>query len=569
MTAPTTPLRFPGQAAAPGIGLGRLLRTDRQVDLDAAPAGDPESLVGEALEAVAARLFALAETLRGQGRAEQADIMGVGGQIAGDPELRAGAVARAAAGLPPARAIDETVTQYADAMAALDDPVLAERAADIRQVGRRALAWLAGERAPGTDVPGEPLVLAAREIGAADLLEPGRTVGAAVTLAGGPNSHAAIVARSLGIPLLLAADPGLLDLPDGVEVLVDGGTNGTPAATAHPVAEERAAALAALATARERRAALAAGRHLPAETTDGHRMVLRANVATADDARAALAANAEGVGLLRTELPFLDAAAWPSREQHVAAVAPVLRALAGRPVVVRTLDFADDKLPPFLAATNPGGRIGRGLPLMLAAPDAFADQFRALLAAAGTAGADLRIMIPMVASPQELAACRALLDRATAELGVAAPPLGVMVELSEAVAAVDELARDAAFLSIGSNDLTCQLLGVDRRDPAATPALAAHPTVLRAIGEVAEAGRRHGRPVSVCGDAAAHPLLVPLLVGLGCDVLSVAPGALDAVRARVRGLRHADCVALAAEARALDSVEQVWKLVERAAPPLD
>ncbi|WP_461037803.1 putative PEP-binding protein, partial [Streptomyces mayteni] len=331
---------------------------------------------------------------------------------------------------------------------------------------------------------------------------------------------------------------------------------------AHPAEAERTDALAALAGADQRRAALAAGRHLPSETADGHRMVLRANVATADDARAALDVNAEGVGLLRTELPFLDAAAWPTREQHVATVTPVLRALDGRPAVVRTLDFADDKLPPFLAAGSPSGHIGRGLPLMLAAPEAFADQFRGLLTAARATSADLRIMIPMVASPAELAACRALLDGAAAELGVEAPPLGVMVELREAVDAVDELAREAAFLSIGSNDLTCQLLGVDRRDPAATPALAAHPTVLTAIGEVAAAGHRHGRPVSVCGDAAAHPLLVPLLVGLGVDVLSAAPAALDAVRARVRDLRHADCVALAAEARALDSVEQVWRLVE-------
>jgi phosphocarrier protein FPr len=204
---------------------------------------------------------------------------------------------------------------------------------------------------------------------------------------------------------------------------------------------------------------------------------------------------------------------------------------------------------------------------MLARPDAFADQFRSLLRAG--AETDLRIMIPMVADVGELRACRAVLDQVAAELGVTTPPLGIMVELPEAVAAADALAREAAFFSIGSNDLTSQILGLDRRDPAATPALAAHPAVLRAIAAVVSAAHRHGRQVSVCGDAAAHPLVTPLLVGLGCDSLSAAPAALDEVRARVRRLRHETCASVAATALTHASPEDVWRLVrQHCQPPL-
>jgi phosphoenolpyruvate-protein kinase (PTS system EI component) len=284
---------------------------------------------------------------------------------------------------------------------------------------------------------------------------------------------------------------------------------------------------------RARKAMLVAERDLPSVTGGGRRILLRANVATPSDAQAALTARAEGVGLLRTELPFLDARSWPSYAQHTAALAPVFRRLARQPVTVRTLDFADDKLPPFLAGE--GGRLGRGLPLMLAEPDAFADQLRAILTAG--AATDLRIMIPMVASAGELAVCRDLLAKAAVDVGVAPPPLGAMIELPEAVAGIDAIAAAADFLSIGSNDLTCQILGLDRRDPAATPAMAAHPDVQAAIGEVVSAAHRRQLSVSVCGDAAAHAEVIPLLVGLGCDVLSVAPSAVDEVRAHVRRIQ--------------------------------
>ncbi|MGW2422879.1 phosphoenolpyruvate--protein phosphotransferase [Streptomyces sp. NPDC001709] len=553
---------YTGHAAAPGIALGVVHRTDRPLTRRALPhraGGDPTQQITDAFDAVAARLLDLSVSLRAQGKDEQADIMEVNSYIAQDQDLRDQAVKRANDGEPVSVAVRQAIDAYAGTIAALDDPTLAERAADVRQVGRRVLAHLHGETGPAPD---RPLVLVAHEIGAADLLEPGLTVTAAISVTGGPNSHAAIVARSLGIPFLLAVAPQLLELPDGQEILLDADRAN---AVAHPGDEERARALHVMEAARERRLALAEERHLPAETLDQHRIVLRANVATAAEARAAVTTGAEGVGLLRTELPFLNHPAWPTREQHAVNLVPVLRALAGQVVTARTLDFADDKLPPFLAEGRENGRLGRGLPLMLAQPDAFADQFRSLLSAG--ADTDLRIMIPMVASVDELRACRRLLETAATEAGVPVPPLGIMVELPEAVAAADDLAREASFFSIGSNDLTCQTLGLDRRDPNATPAMAAHPAVLDAISRVVTAAHRHDRQVSVCGDAAAHPLVTPLLIGLGCDSLSVGPAALDEVRARIRRLRHDTCVSLAAAALTRETPEEIWRLVEQCCRP--
>ncbi|MBC2907419.1 phosphoenolpyruvate--protein phosphotransferase [Streptomyces cupreus] len=551
-----------GRAAAPGIALGVVHRTDRPLTRTPLPhrtGGDPAQQITDAFDAVATRLLDLSTSLREQGKDEQADIMEVNSYIAQDQDLCDQAVKRANDGQPVPVAVRQAIDTYAGTIAALDDPTLAERAADVRQVGRRVLAHLHGETGPATD---QPLVLVAHEIGAADLLEPGLTVTGAISVTGGPNSHAAIVARSLGIPFLLAVDPQLLELPDGQEILLDADQAG---AVAHPDDEERSRALRAMETARARRLALAEERHLPAETLDRHPIVLRANVATPAEARTALTTGAEGVGLLRTELPFLNHRAWPTREQHAATLVPVLRVLAGQVVTARTLDFADDKLPPFLAEGREGGRLGRGLPLMLAQPDAFADQFRSLLSAG--ADTDLRIMIPMVASVDELRACRRLLEAAADEAGVPVPPLGIMVELPEAVAVADDLAREASFFSIGSNDLTCQILGLDRRDPTATPAMAAHPAVLDAIARVVNAAHRHDRQVSVCGDAAAHPLVTPLLIGLGCDSLSVGPAALDEVRARIRRLRHDTCASLAAVALTRETPEEVWRLVEQCGRP--
>lgn len=549
----------PGEPPAPdsAVAAGAGAASDPAPDpaSPSAPAPDPVAEVTEAFDAVAEQLAGLSQTLRASGQTDMADIVEVDGYIALDGELRGAAVQQVRAGRSAPDAVVLAVHEYAALLANLDDPTLAERAADVRQVGRRVLAHLAGAKSA---VPEGPVVLAAQEIGAADLLEYGDLVVAAVSAIGGPNSHASIIARSLGIPLILGIDAEVLNHPDGTEVLIDAERS---TLTVNPEPGERTAAVAAMDAARRRREVLAAERDLPSQTLDGQAVALRANVATSVETKAANTAKADGVGLLRTELPFLDARSWPTAEQHAAVLRPILGKLAGQPVTVRTLDFADDKFPPFLADQAVDGHLGRGLPHMLAEPHAFADQFRAILAAGEAC--DLRVMIPMVATVEELAACARILADVAAELDVAPPPIGAMIELPEAVEIADELAAAGAFFSIGSNDLTSQILGLDRRDPAVSPALAAHPRVLDAIARTVQAAHRRDIRVSVCGDAAAHPLVIPLLLGLGCDVLSVAPAALDETRVRVRRLDAQICADVAAEALACETLESVQRLVRR------
>ena len=418
-------------------------------------------------------------------------------------------------------AVSEAIEHYAGVLAALPDPTLAARAADVRSVGRRLHAALSGRAAP----PDGPLVLVAAEIAADDLLGAADAVVGAASVIGGATSHAAIVARSLGVPLGFGVDRALLAVPDGTEVLIDLSAAEVVVA---PDADQRAAVEAATAAGRRRRERLASERDRPVRTVDGHAVEVLANVAGPIDADIAVQMAVPGVGLLRTEMPFLAAQRWPTIAEHRAALEPVLARLAGRPVTVRTLDFAEDKLPPFLAERGP---LGRSLPLMLADPAAFEAQVRAVLL---TGAADIRIMVPMVCSAAELRQCQDLVARIAAEVDRPPPPVGAMVETREAVADIDAIAMAAAFLSVGTNDLCASVLGRDRRDPSLTPASVREPAVLAAIAATVVAGERHGRAVSVCGDAASEPAAIEVLIGVGCRVLSVAPALVDEVRAVVR-----------------------------------
>jgi phosphoenolpyruvate-protein kinase (PTS system EI component) len=283
---------------------------------------------------------------------------------------------------------------------------------------------------------------------------------------------------------------------------------------------------------------------------------------------AGLAAGAEGVGLLRSELAFLDAASWPTAEQHEAAIRPIFQHLAGHTVTVRTLDFGADKTPPFLR-----GRPERGVALQLAEAGALGAQLRALLGVARESGvgAGLRVMLPLVESAEQVEAARRVLHEVHRELELETPlpPLGAMVETSLAVEQVEPIATAADFLSVGTNDLVHALLGLDRLTPAATVRAAADPRVLSAIATVAEAARRDGRSVEVCGEAAGDPRIAVVLIGLGVSELSVAPSRLDEVRAAVRAVALTHAAELAVAGLVSDSAEAVLALLDaKLAEPL-
>ncbi|MBY0303300.1 putative PEP-binding protein, partial [Sphingomonas ginsenosidimutans] len=310
----------------------------------------------------------------------------------------------------------------------------------------------------------------------------------------------------------------------------------------------------------QRRAAVRAAAAEAAHTRDGVRIEAFANLGSIADAQAAVAAGAEGCGLLRTEFLFLDRATPPDADEQAALYRAVADTLDGRPVIVRLLDIGGDKPAPWLplpAEENPALGV-RGIRVGLRHRDVLDTQLRAIL----SAGAACRIMLPMVASVAELTEVRGAVERLRADMGVAhAVQVGVMVETPAAAITADLLARHADFLSIGTNDLTQYTLAMDRgNDGVAGGVDGLHPAVLRLIGETCRGAARHGRWTGVCGGLASDPLAVPILIGLGVTELSATPALVPEVKAAIRAATLADCRDLAARAVAADSAGAVRDL---------
>ncbi|HEV2377868.1 MAG TPA: putative PEP-binding protein [Streptosporangiaceae bacterium] len=488
---------------------------------------------GEVREAFAAHVadrLALAAELTERGRPTEAEIVTIAATMAGDPTLVEPAVAAVAAGEDAATAVTQVTETHARLLAALPDPDLAARADDIRQIATAVLARLGGGGAPPPAE--EPFILAARDIDPADLIRFAEAgLAGAVSVVGGPNSHTAIIARGLGVPMIVGVDPEVLHLAPGRPVLLD---TAAGYLTVDPSPDE-------LATAGPSAGAAVAHHAGGAITTvDGVRVTVLCNAASAPETRLGLAAGATGVGLLRTEILFLHTPGWPGESAHYERLAPVLGLLAGKPAVVRLLDFSGDKVPAFLVGQE------TGLAALLSAPGALRDQLRAIVAA----GRDTRlsVMAPMVRTVAEMETVRDTLAEVASEAGVPVPPLGMMVEVATTAMAAAEFARIAGFFSIGTNDLTSEVLGIARDDPRMRPDRAADPRVLTLIADVARAAADAGISVSVCGDAAADPSVLPLLIGLGVRTLSVGAARVAEVTDQVRRT-HADrCAELAQRA---------------------
>jgi phosphoenolpyruvate-protein kinase (PTS system EI component) len=569
------PARFRGLPVSAGTAAGVLAIVGDTVADTMAASATPEE-VAAAFAAVAAERSALAGRLRAAGRDAEADIIEIGALIAADPALSGPAVAAVRGGADAATAVRETAERHAAAMAQLENPALAERAGDIRQVAGAVLDRIAaaggaptrsdgaksgggesGTAWPDTGWPGAgagEFILVRREVSPTDLIEFAEAglVGA-VSVAGGASSHAAIVARGLGLPMIVGASPAVLTLPPGETAVLDAdagelvvGAQPTPAA--HDVAgAQRATGVQGVAGDDPQPAG-------PVRTLDGREIVVLCNVASAVETRRGLAAGAAGVGLLRTEIPYVQAAGWPTYAQQLAQLGPILALLANRTATVRLLDFSGDKIPPFLPA---GTRAG--LAALLGHPSALADQLRAVLEAGREAR--LAILIPMVSSLEEVGRVRDVLAETAAGLGLAPPPLGIMVELQSTAAGAAAFAPAVDFFSIGTNDLTGDVLGLGRRDQAAGPALAAHPRVLALVKRIAEAGQAAGITVSVCGDSAADPRVLPLLVGAGVATVSVPAASVGTIRSWIPKLNAAQCAELTQRALQASSAAEVWDLV--------
>lgn len=496
--------------------------------------------VRAAFVATAARLTELADAARADGADEPADILAAQALMAGDATFVEDVVRRMDGGAAPTSVlVREVAERHAAVLESLDSAVLRGRAADVRQIGRMVVDLLAGTRRVAPD---GAFVLVDDEVTAPDLLEHADRLVGAVSVRGGVNSHAAIVARSLGVPLVVQAPSPVLDVTDGTLLLVDADV------ARLVVSPDQDAQAAARAVAADRAAEAAADRDLralPAVTVDGTRVTLLANVASGVEARRGVEAGCDGFGLVRTELAFLTASAWPTRTDHEGQLAAVLAPAGALPVTVRLLDFTNDKQPPFADAPS------LGLAGLLEHPWALDAQLTALVAVGSDV--DLRVLVPMVTGPGQVRAVRERLAYAAGQLGAVPPPVGAMVETPEAVAAAPAVAAESDFLSIGTNDLTAAVLGLERTDPSFATAMTLHPTVLGGVEATVRAATAAGVPVSVCGDAAADPQVLPVLIGAGVRSVSVSPSRLAAVRRLVRAVRLSDCVEQFERARTAES----------------
>lgn len=552
--------RLVGLPGAPGIALGPLARLDAEHgDGGVATAPSEPEVALTHFEAartrVAGDLEALGAELRAEGKTDEAAIFDAQALLATDPALTAEVRRLVEAGTGLDVAVARATETLAATLAALDDSYLRERAADVEAVGAQLGAVLRGATGAALAAIPPGAIVVARDLTPAETAQLRRQRVAGFATAGGtPTGHVAILARALGLPAAVGLGEALLAAPDGASAILSGDEGLLLVApTAAEQAEYSARAAAGRAVA-ARRGALV---DLPATTRDGHRVALWANLGRPEEARAAVEQGAEGVGLFRTEFLFLDRAAPPDEAEQYAAYAEVLRLLAGRPLIVRTLDVGGDKPIPYLprlVEANPF--LGtRGIRFTRRFPELFDTQARALLRAAVLG--DLRIMLPLVAIPDDVVWARRRLAgcaEALAREGLphrADVPLGIMVETPAAALTLDRLAvgGPASFCSIGSNDLAQYALAADRGEPElARRYRHDDPAVLRLIREAVAAAQRLGLEMSLCGELAGEPHASIILVGLGLDKLSMAPTALPVVKEALRATTLAEAGRAAATA---------------------
>jgi phosphocarrier protein FPr len=564
-------------AAAPGIAIGPVFHLrQQQIELDGSGNGSATVTPGaeqdrlqEAIEASREELAHLREKMAAKAP-EEAAIFDVHVELLDDPDLAEAVAGKIEAGASAPHAWQSVVEQRAQQVAALGDPLLAERAADLRDVGRRVLRQLTG--AKEQQLPGTPAVVIASDLtpsdtaALGDVSGPGGVVLGFCTAAGGPTGHAAIIARALRLPAVVGAGHNVLDIADGTTVILDG-VRGT--LTIAPDEQTLAEAKSRQKTWQEQQEAASAGATEPAVTLDGHRVEIVANVGGAQDAREGAQSGAEGIGLLRTEFLFLSREQPPSEEEQAGVYADIMAPMAGQPVIVRTLDIGGDKPLPYVKVAHEDNPFlgERGIRLCLNRPELLRPQVRAILRAAARSEAAVSIMFPMVCDVGEFRQAQQIVNEerdALSQNGLSLPDvdLGIMVEVPATALMADCFAAEVDFFSIGTNDLTQYTLAIDRMHPTlAGKSDGLHPAILRLIHKTVEAAHEHGKWVGVCGELGADPQAVPLLVGLGVDELSVSVPAIAAVKAQIRSLNLQQCQALAQKALACTTAQEVRALV--------
>jgi phosphocarrier protein FPr/phosphocarrier protein len=564
-----------GVMASPGLAVGTAFQLTRR-EIHVAEVGRGAAIERQRLDdALAAVRKHIADSTQHRHDAH-AEVLAAHLEFLEDPELLAAAREQLTRGKSAGFAWRIAVRAAVDVLRALPDARMAERADDLLDIESQVLAALeprahsASAPAPahaGDDraqLPENAIVLADELLPSQFIaLDTARLAGIC-TAGGGPTSHVAILAAALNVPMLVAAGTTIRDIPNGTTLILDA-DNATLRIA--PSANERTAAQDTVARRRQRQAAEKSAAQRECRTLDGTRIEVFANVGSMDEARAALTQGAEGCGLLRTEFLFLERDTPPDEATQTALYSGIVQAFGGRPVIVRTLDTGGDKplaYMPLAAEENPALGV-RGVRISLLYPNVLRAQLRAILSAQPRGR--VRILLPMISDSSEVRAIGEMLDDVRRELGHDAPvPLGAMIETPAAAMIADRIAREADFLSIGTNDLTQYALAIDRGNPALASRLdALHPAVLRLIAQTAEGARMSCRDVAVCGGLASDPSAAPILIGLGVNELSVVPAVIPRLKALIGTLTLEACRALARRALEQQTAADVRALVAKSA----
>lgn len=571
------PRTLVGLAVSPGIAIGTTLVVENitqpvlraQVPDDAVE-GEVQRM-REAARYAAERAASLAQEALERVGAEYASIFEAHRLMMEDPTLLS-AVERVIREkrINAEAALEEVVKDLLRRFESLGDVYLRERRADLLDVAMELQRALQGKSPAALGRLPDDTVLIADDVPPSQAIHlSASSVTGFASEAGGATSHTTIIAKSLGIPAVVGV-AGLLDEARGASLVIVDGFEG------HVVVDPDEALVQVYrlraAEYRRRQEELLRRSHLPARTVDGWEVTLLANIDLASELPAARAGGAAGIGLFRSEFLFMKASPnLPDEDEQTAAYEELLAAFPSGPVTIRTFDLGGRKLArQVIGSPEANPVLGlRGVRLCLQKPEFFRTQLRALLRAAGRrADSNLRIMVPLVAHLEELRTVRVILARLSAELraeGHAVPervPLGAMVEVPAAALVAEHLCREVDFLSIGTNDLTQYTLAVDRANEAVAELFRTfHPAVLRLIDRVVAYGRRSGIPVGMCGEMAADPLAVPLLLGLGVREFSMHPPALPVVRSLVREVSHREARGIARRALALPTAKDVEELL--------
>ncbi|WP_040259510.1 phosphoenolpyruvate--protein phosphotransferase [Pseudomonas massiliensis] len=569
----TQEARFVGVPGSPGAAVGTALVMLPPADLDVVPDRTVTDIDAElqlfeaALEGVRNDMRTLSAKLATQLRPEERALFDVYLMMLDDASLGSEVRNVIKTGQWAQGALRQVVTEHVNRFELMDDAYLRERASDVKDLGRRLLAYLQQARQQSLVYP-DNTILVSEELSPAMLGEvpEGKLVGL-VSVMGSGNSHVAILARAMGIPTVM----GLVDLPyskvDGIQMIVDG-YHGEVFTNPSEILSKQYAAV--VEEERQLTKGLDALRELPCVTLDGHRMPLWVNTGLLADVARAQQRGAEGVGLYRTEVPFMINQRFPSEKEQLAIYREQLAAFHPLPVTMRSLDIGGDKSLSYFPIKEENPFLGwRGIRVTLDHPEIFLVQARAMLKASEGLN-NLRILLPMISGIHELEEALHLLHRAWGEVrdegtDVPMPPIGVMVEIPAAVYQTRELARQVDFLSVGSNDLTQYLLAVDRNNPRVADLYDyLHPAVLQALQHVVTEAHAEGKPVSICGEMAGDPAAAVLLMAMGFDSLSMNATNLPKVKWMLRQVSHEKSRELLAQLMKMDNPQLIHSSLQLA-----